>query len=186
MGLSKFLRRSGAAGGLLDDDDSLEVKKLVEEAAEFKPQELNEANVQAIFNRCLKTAETKEIEYTCLFRKEFGYEETEAPVHFDQEKIKANKQTIKYLFGQVQIVHCNEFSVMEEKAAARYDGAKWTANKGFLMMFLHFAGGAHIMGPFIADGQKASAIKLEPTLSPEDPAFPAWWEAYKGEWEDKA
>ena len=83
--------------------------------------DLNEANVQAIFNRCLKTAETKEIEYATLFRKEFGYEKTEAPVHFDQETIKANKQTIQYLFGQVQIVHCGEFSITEGKAAARYD-----------------------------------------------------------------
>lgn len=40
--------------------------------------DLNEENVQAIFNRCLKTAETKEIEYATLFRKEFGYEKTEA------------------------------------------------------------------------------------------------------------
>ena len=114
--------------------------------------DLNEANVQAIFNRCLKTAETKEIEYATLFRKEFGYEKTEAPVHFDQETIKANKQTIKYLFGQVQIVHRGEFSITEGKAAARY-------------------------------GQKASIIKMNPTLSPKDPAFPAWWEQHKSEWE---
>ena len=24
---------------------------------------------------------------------------------------------------------------------------------------------------------------LTPTLSPKDPAFPAWWEAHKSEWE---
>ena len=146
--------------------------------------DLNEANVQAIFQRCLKTAETNEIEYAVLFRKEFGYEKTENPVHFDLEKINTNKQTIKYLFGQVQIVHRNEFSITEEKAATRYDGTKWTSNHGFLMMFLHLAAGAHIMGPFIADGQKASTVKLSPTLSPKDPAFPAWWEQHRAEWED--
>ena len=84
----------------------------------------------------------------------------------------------------MQIVRCGEFSVTEEKAATRYDGTKWTANNGFLMMFLHLAAGAHIMGPFIADGQKASIIKMNPTLSPKDPAFPAWWEAHKGDWEE--
>lgn len=159
-------------------------KALEELSNQFKPQELNETNVQAIFNRCLKTDETKEIEYAAPFRKEFGYEKTTAPVHFDQEIIKANKQTIKYLFGQVQIVHRGEFSITEEKAATRYDGTEWTANNGILMMFFHLAVGAHIMGPFIADGHKASIIKLNPTLSPKDPAFPAWWEAHKGEWED--
>ena len=101
--------------------------------------DLNETNVQAIFNRCLKTDETKEIEYAAPFRKEFGYEKTTAPVHFDQEIIKANKQTIKYLFGQVQIVHRGEFSITEEKAATRYDGTEWTANNGILMMFFHLA-----------------------------------------------
>ena len=25
---------------------------------------------------------------------------------------------------------------------------------------------------------------ITPTLSPKDPAFPAWWEAHKGEWEE--
>ena len=27
--------------------------------------------------------------------------------------------------------------------------------------------------------------ELKPTLSPEDPNFPAWWEEHKSEWEDK-
>ncbi|WP_298736348.1 hypothetical protein [uncultured Subdoligranulum sp.] len=40
------------------------------------------------------------------------------------------------------------------------------------------------MGPFIADGQKASTMKLKPTFSPKDPNFPAWWEAHKAEWAD--
>lgn len=160
------------------------MQKKAEKTSEFIPIDLNEGNVQAIFNRCLKTAETKEIEYAAPFRKEFGYEETKAPVHFDRETINANKQTIKYLFGQVQFVHRGEFSVTEERAAIRYDGTKWTANNGYLMMFLHLAAGAHIMGPFIADGQKASIIKMNPTLSPKDPVFPAWWKEHKEEWSE--
>ena len=174
----KFSAAEGATGDFVVGRSKLKDTDTISYALD-----LNEANVQAIFNRCLKTAETKEIEYATLFRKEFGYEKTEAPVHFDQETIKANKQTIQYLFGQVQIVHRGEFSVTEEKAATRYDGTKWTANNGFLMMFLHLAAGAHIMGPFIADGQKASTIKMNPTLSPKAPAFPAWWEQHKSEWE---
>ena len=39
--------------GILDDDDLMEIAQLVEEANKFKPQELNEANVQAIFHRCV-------------------------------------------------------------------------------------------------------------------------------------
>ena len=38
--------------GFFDDD---EFETLLAESNKFKPQELNEANVQAIFNRCLET-----------------------------------------------------------------------------------------------------------------------------------
>ena len=51
-------------------------KKPIIKSEGFRPLELNEDNVQALFNRCLKTDETKEIEYSYLFKKEFGYEET--------------------------------------------------------------------------------------------------------------
>ena len=39
--------------GIFDDDDLEFIEQARREANEFKPQELNEANVQAIFNRCL-------------------------------------------------------------------------------------------------------------------------------------
>ena len=35
-------------------------------------------------------------------------------------------------------------------------------------------------------GTSVIAPAVRPTLSPKDPAFPAWWEEHKGEWEDKA
>lgn len=40
----------------------------------FHPLELNEANLQASFNRRLKSAETTEIEYTTLFKRDLGSE----------------------------------------------------------------------------------------------------------------
>lgn len=159
-------------------------KKLEELSNQFKPQELNEENVQAIFNRCLKTTATKDIEYATLFRKEFGYERTENPVHFDKDIIKQNIQTIKYLYGQLNLVHEGLFSINSDNGRVKYDATQWSQNKGFLMEFFHLGAGAHIMGPFIADGQKASLIKLKPTLSPKDPNFPAWWEEHKSEWEE--
>ena len=60
--------------GILDDDDLMEIAQLVEEANKFKPQELNEANVQAIFNRCLTKTDSKEFSYASLFPTTHGYE----------------------------------------------------------------------------------------------------------------
>ena len=56
-----LVRQGACVVGILDDDDLLEIAQLVEEANKFKPQELNEANVQAIFDRCLKKEDTKEV-----------------------------------------------------------------------------------------------------------------------------
>lgn len=38
--------------------------------------------------------------------------------------------------------------------------------------------------PLDSDRAVLNKDVLKPTLSPKDPAFPAWWEAHKGEWED--
>ena len=117
------------------------------------------------------------------FNRTFGFEKNEAPICFDKEKIKINEQAIKYLFGQLELVHKGKFSLNLETGTIKYDGTEWTTNSGIREMFFHLGAGAHIMSPFIADGHKAGLIKLSPTLSPKDPNFPAWWEAHKGEWE---
>lgn len=150
----------------------------------FTPCDLNEGNVQAIFNRCLKTDETKEIEYTTLFKKEFGYEKTETPVHFDRDILDQNIPTIKYLYGQLKRIHEGLFSINSDNGRIKYDETQWTKNNGILMEFLHLGVGAYIMTPFMAKGQKAGLIEIKPTLSPKDPNFPAWWEEHKSEWEE--
>ena len=41
-----------------------------------------------------------------------------------------------------------------------------------------------LINPVLAkDRSTVISGKVTPTLSPKDPAFPAWWEAHKGEWE---
>ena len=66
-------------------------KALEELSNQFKPQELNEANVQAIFNRCLAKKDTMSIARAQLFLINMGYGGNEdVPIHFD---IVAQKQT---------------------------------------------------------------------------------------------
>ena len=69
-------------------------KKPIIKAEGFHPIDLNEGNVQAIFERCLATKESTETNGIILFRKSKGYSEDSTPVIFDMIKIKENKQTI--------------------------------------------------------------------------------------------
>lgn len=165
--------------------DRIKAAQEASKAKAFSPLDLNEGEVQAIFNRCLKTAETKEIEYTTLFREDLGYDKTETPVHFDKDIIKQNIQTIKYLYGQLSLIHQGQYFITSEQGKIKYGDTQWTENNGVLMEFFHLGAGAHIMTPFVAKVQRAGLVNtLVPTLSPKDPAFPAWWEAHRAEWED--
>ena len=149
----------------------------------FHPLELNEDNVRAIFERCLKTDETKNFENVILYTTDFGFEETENPIIFDKDVIQKNARNIKFLFGQLDLVHKGQYSITCETGNTKYDKTLWTKNSGILKELFYLGGGAHIMSPFIAKGQKAGLIRLSATLSPKDPAFPAWWEQHKSEWE---
>ena len=67
----------------------------------FLPIDLNEGNVQAIFNRCLATTSSKERVPVVLFPVIFGYQpEDEILIQFDKEIYLENKKSIEYLYGQ--------------------------------------------------------------------------------------
>ena len=65
-----------------------------------------------------------------------------------------------------------------------YRGEIWTMNKGSLLQFFHLGVGSNTISPFTLKGNSGFKYKIPVTLSPKDPAFPAWWEAHRGEWED--
>ena len=119
-----------------------------------------------------------------------GYSpDAERIVVFDREKMLANKNNIQYLYGQLKNVHAGNDTLQINEAFLSYSGTHWTTNKGVLLEFLY-------LGAAVTDYQfvrifdsKTNSTKLNmnnitPTLSPKDPAFPAWWEAHKGEWEE--
>ena len=71
-------------------------KKPIIKAEDFHPIDLNEDNVQAIFNRCLKTDETKNFENVILYTTDFGFEETENPIVFDKDVIQKNEGILNF------------------------------------------------------------------------------------------
>ena len=82
--------------GFFDDDIVEEVK------AEFTPVDLNEDNVQAIFERCIAREGTPEDQCfnSILFSRLRGYSpDAERIVVFDRENFLANKKYIQYLLS---------------------------------------------------------------------------------------
>lgn len=166
------------------------MEKKTEKPPAFIPIDLNEGNVQAIFNRCLAKADSKGVSYASLFLTTHGYEVgAEKQIQFDTAALAKNKRTIEYLFGQIQEAHRtkrpNDLTL--DDLNTTYLGNHWTDDKGTLLKFLYLGVSPEILcvSPFMKKtGTAIMAPAVTPTLSPKDPAFPAWWEAHKSEWED--
>ena len=179
-------RKGDCVVGIFDDDDLEFIEQARKEANKFKPQELNEANVQAIFNRCLAKPETTEKVSSILYYKELGCEKEDLGVAFDKNALIANRKNIEYLYGQIASVHESQSVLKETDFAKTYSGHLWTEDNAPMMqlIYLGISEAVKLLTLFnaAADGTALYA-PVTPTLSPKDPAFPAWWEAHKAEWE---
>ena len=155
----------------------------------FLPIDLNEGNVQAIFNRCLAKPDSKKFSYASLFPTTHGYEAgAEKQIQFDTAALVENKRTIEYLFGQIQEAHRTKRpnNLTLDDFNTTYLGNYWTDDKGILLRFLYLGVSPETLciSPFREKTDTAiMAPAVKSTLSPKDPAFPAWWEAHKSEWE---
>ena len=165
------------------------LKKNEEDRKKFLPLELNEGNVQAIFNRCLATEVTKEMSGGILFPPSHGYaDDAERMIRFDHDLLLKNKKSIEYLYGQLQKVHTLQTGkrITIDDYNMTYDGKHWTRDKSVMLQFLYLGvtKDTLLVSPFrAADSTSMISPQVRSTLSPKDPAFPAWWEAHKAEWE---
>ena len=150
--------------------------------------DLNEGNVQAIFERCLAKKDSKERTGGILFSTMMGFsEEDEKLIEFDKDSLLADKLKIEYLFGQLKVVHDKVNAAPMADFVFLYNGDFWTKDSGKLLRLLYLDVTAEIdsIDPVFAETRKTVLNdKLKPTLSPKDPAFPTWWEQHKAEWED--
>lgn len=152
----------------------------------FTPLDLNEGNVQAIFNRCLATKDDDidNLSMSVLFQRDLGYDEDSKPVYFNKKKVEQNKQNIFYLLGQLRSVHSSDSNITSAESVYKYDDVQWTDDTVTLMMLYHLGETTKGILPFVKRSNTATiGLSIKPTLSPKDPAFPAWWEAHKSEWE---
>ena len=170
-------------------------KKVKDNRKSFEPIELTEGNVQAIFEGCLADLNCvagltgEHSSAARLFPPEYGYQRgDEVAIQFDPAKLRKNKKTIEYLFGQVQDVHTHKLQALTiDDYNTTYSGTHWTNDKVIMMKFLYLGVTyeTQCVTPFLPkSGTAIISSKLKPTLSPKDPAFPEWWEKHKAEWED--
>ena len=174
------MRQGACVVGLRD-----KYAKKIEEQG-FRPIELNEANVQAIFNRCL--AKEGEDFYNVQV---LGSELTKNPtdiVQLSRQKMEENDQNICYLLGQLKTIHLPDVKAITlQEGFFRYDNHVWTKDFNSLFQLYALALGCVYLRGFgqTEDGNITSLIdynRCTPTLSPKDPYFPAWWEEHRGEW----
>lgn len=153
----------------------------------FTPPELNEGNVEAIFNRCLATKESKSTIYGDLFPTLLGYIGGRV-YKFDKKVIMENRKNIQYLLGQLAAVHEGKKSSTKGGFSYQYTGVQWTSDENLVLKLLYLGccDGINYILPFSKklNDEAIISASVNPTLSPKDPAFPAWWEAHKAEWED--
>ena len=102
-------------------------KKPIIKAEGFHPIDLNEGNVQAIFNRCLTSNDNAPYLISDVFSPLLGYEAGNARL-FDKEAVLKNKQTIRYLFGQLAGVHEGKKSLTKSDFLMSYRNIRWTEN----------------------------------------------------------
>lgn len=179
--------------GLFDDDDD-ELDDLLDSIKTYPSytKDLNENEVKSLFNQCLANSNTKTQIKSILFPALYGYKlEDEILIVFDADALERNEKTINYLYGQLKEIHdgnnmpsTKPLSV--EVFTTTYAGNEWTKNKGTLLKFLYLGCNrcTLLIKPFYKKTDGTSINNpIKPTLSPNDPNFPAWWEEHKSEWE---
>ena len=181
-------------------------KKIEEQ--DFRPIDLNEDNVRAIFERCLAGDSTTEYIKSVLYHKErdyltdsdlteeltkelnekLWYTRSDHLILFDKNALLDNLKNIRYLYGQLIAVHRDTNSIhtdedSDSSVMKNYQSKIWTMNKGTLLQFFHLGVGSNTIDSFTRRGNSGFKYKIPATLSPKDPAFPAWGEQHKAEWE---
>ena len=130
----------------------------------FAAIELTGENVETIYRRCLTAPDTDEL---------------------DKEKVEKNATQIRYLFGQLRLIHqgCYEFDFGAD-LALHYSGAVWSEDgKHVQQMTMLLKLGVYPDYNHVkeTDGKLHNWVNHEavwPTLSPRDPAFAGWWDVH--------
>lgn len=142
-------------------------KKLIS----FVPMELNGETVETIFRRCLATPCEDGLNWK---------------LELDEKKIVKDKTLIRYLLGQLRLVHqgCYKLDYGED-LIWRYCGDIWSENGKHdeqVHMLLELGMKVECLNWRIQDGKMHICLNRNlvfPTFDPKDPAFAGWWDIHE-------
>ena len=170
----------------LKDKMLKKAREIEERRPQFTPLELNEGNVQALFNRCLAADGVTETTVSSLYFSSLGWKKEDDGLLFDKNNLRANQKIIQYLVGQLKPVHEGQRILTLEDMTKTYQGTNWVRERASLMQLLYLGSSDEftVFDRLVAKWNGTTLnMPITPTLSPKDPNFPAWWEAHKAEWE---
>lgn len=138
LNYAKQLGTSEAKSAVSALEQKLTEAQLREKYAEL---DLNEGNVEAIFNRCGKVND-------------------DGSTAWNEEKLMENKANIRYLLGQLALVHSGGGEhEMDSTLFRRYDGQDWTSRRNLLINLLNMGGACKFCVFFKQDGKQFVELK---------------------------
>lgn len=158
--------------------------------ADYAPPALTAETVERLFHACLaREGDTDIAGRVSPFRKVNGYPSDFKPYLFDRLQLLARQRDIRYLLGQVQAIAQGQRSVPVGAFRTDYRGRLWEDGTTNAIYLVYLAHALEWIGDFVLPpespgwkGQARLLTDITPTLSPEDPDFPAWWWKNKIPW----
>lgn len=139
----------------------------------FKKLELTPLNVYKLMKECKKNEMTQNVIKSTFFSKTCG---KKAPIlEFDKEKILENKDSIRYMFGQLHAVHAKKATMIPSYGLLNYKEENWTDDNMALFSLYYLGTAASVFPEFEKGihGGVASPIgeykNLKPTFWPPEP-----------------
>lgn len=152
----KYCEKAAAQG----HEEAIALLPKLKKKAQQAERELNEENVQAVFNRC-------------------GKLNADGSTDWDKEKLAQEYAIITHLLGQLALVHQEVRSAeLNEKFYERYDGVKWTSSMNMVIRLLNMGGSSDLLHFSKTDEKHWATLStsIKPAPSPKDPKFEEWWE----------
>ena len=161
----------------------------------FRPIELTEGNVNAIYRRCSASENTAsdDIVMNYLFLKKAGFENNSGSFYMSKSQLQKNRNEILYLLGQLYDVHVTEDGFIYLKnCSLNYNKLPWfeTSDVDAVQKTIYNLislgttavddNGTPLMSNIIKEKGACAAAYIMPTFSPTDPKFEEWSQSEKG------
>ena len=151
----------------------------------FKPIELNERNVKALFKRCLPDEIESKNSDSLIFSQVLSPEycgKSSEKVFLSKQKTKEYRASILYLLGQLKPLNLNRPAFALQEGFLRYDDTFWTKDYDILFKLYSLGLASACLAPFVSTKDLITTAKSSdciPTLSPRDSNFQEWFNGYE-------